>query len=411
MTAWVRGVVCRPGGRGQTFVCCAQNPRSPNWVHAYPEGPKIEKIQDFAPGLKLSSDQSRIEIFNRDWKFQASHTARPLFVGIYQGRDWNFQSRLKISIEIENFKPGLKFSSVWIENFTRSIGIDFFQSLGPLGKGAYGNIAFWEGFWEGSGQGSGGRVLRRVLRRGSAMGFAVKKGSKKGSQKGFWEGGFQKVPRTTPLRSAPPKACALLNIFVRVPGREDRWPGSPRNRLGTKCLCAFSGPICQKVGVQETVLLVNHALARGTPAIFVIFVVSRGLSSKALVLLVRMQIRHFAIFVKKPFFLVGQKHGLPKGPFSGPRKRGPFWRKRRKRRICHSTHWKKGVSLLRTPENDKNGENGTRAKTSIRKSRVCSSLSFENFPWHCFFCPLCLYSPANCSLHSIVSTVCKLGAL
>ena len=32
----------------------------------FPEGPKIEKIQDFAPGLKLSSDQSQIEIFNRD---------------------------------------------------------------------------------------------------------------------------------------------------------------------------------------------------------------------------------------------------------------------------------------------------------------------------------------------------------
>ena len=31
-----------------------------------PEGPKIEKIQDFAPGLKFSSDQSQIEIFNRD---------------------------------------------------------------------------------------------------------------------------------------------------------------------------------------------------------------------------------------------------------------------------------------------------------------------------------------------------------
>ena len=32
----------------------------------YPEGPKIEKNQDFAPGLKFSSDQSQIEIFNRD---------------------------------------------------------------------------------------------------------------------------------------------------------------------------------------------------------------------------------------------------------------------------------------------------------------------------------------------------------
>ena len=35
--------------------------------------------------------------------------------------DWNFQSRLK-------------FSSVWIENFTRSLEIDCFQSLGPLGS-------------------------------------------------------------------------------------------------------------------------------------------------------------------------------------------------------------------------------------------------------------------------------------
>ena len=30
------------------------------------EGPKIVKIQDFAPGLKLSSAQSQIELFNRD---------------------------------------------------------------------------------------------------------------------------------------------------------------------------------------------------------------------------------------------------------------------------------------------------------------------------------------------------------
>ena len=70
---------------------------------------------------------------------------------------------------------------------------------------------------------------------------------------------------------------------------------------------------------QETVLLANHALARGTPAIFVIFVVSQGSSSKALVLLVRMQIRHFRHFRQKPLFLAGQKHGLPKAPFSGPR--------------------------------------------------------------------------------------------
>ena len=75
--------------------------------------------------------------------------------------------------------------------------------LGCTPKGAYGNTAFWEGFWEGSGKGSGKGVLRRVLRRGSSMGFTVKKGSEKGSQKRFWEGSFQKVPRTPPCRVRP----------------------------------------------------------------------------------------------------------------------------------------------------------------------------------------------------------------
>ena len=64
---------------------------------------------------------------------------RPQLVEKFPCQDWSFQSRLKIFIEIENFKPGLKFSSVWIENVTRSIGIDFFESQGPLGLG---NILF-----------------------------------------------------------------------------------------------------------------------------------------------------------------------------------------------------------------------------------------------------------------------------
>ena len=50
---------------------------------------------------------------------------------------------------------------------------------------------------------------------------------------------------------------------------------------------------------QETVPLVNHAFARVTPANFVISVLSRGLSSKALVLRVRTQIRHFRCFLQK----------------------------------------------------------------------------------------------------------------
>ena len=71
------------------------------------------------------------------------------------------------------------------------------------------------------------------------------------------------------------------------------------------------------LGVQETVLLVNHALARGTPAIFVIFVVSRGSSSKALVLLVRMQIRHFRHFRQKPPFSGGTKARFTKSTVFG----------------------------------------------------------------------------------------------
>ena len=71
------------------------------------------------------------------------------------------------------------------------------------------------------------------------------------------------------------------------------------------------------IGVQETVLLVNHALARGTPAIFVIFVVSRGWSSKALVLLVRMQIRHFRHFRQKPPFSGGTKARFTKSTVFG----------------------------------------------------------------------------------------------
>ena len=90
-------------------------------------------------------------------------------------------------------------------------------------------------------------------------------------------------------------------------------------------------------GVQETVLLVNHALARGTPAIFVIFVVSRGSSSKTLVLLVRMQIRHFRHFRQKSSFSGGTRarftkstvFGTPMFVLSNPwERRGKTFKKR-----------------------------------------------------------------------------------
>ena len=100
---------------------------------------------------------------------------------------------------------------------------------------------------------------------------------------------------------------------------------------GRKCLCSLGsahstwafdpghavGRPPSTLGLQETVLLVNHALARGTPAIFVIFVVSRGSSSKTLVLLVRMQIRHFRHFRQKPPFSGGTKARFTKSTVFG----------------------------------------------------------------------------------------------
>ena len=63
--------------------------------------------------------------------------------------------------------------------------------------------------------------------------------------------------------------------------------------------------------------LVNHAFSRVTPAIFVVFVLSRALSSKALVYWSERNVI-FALFVKNPLVLAGQRHGLPKAPFWGP---------------------------------------------------------------------------------------------
>ena len=58
----------------------------------------------------------RLKNFNialRDWIFQARliiSSEPPFFVGNSEGRDWNFQSRFKFSIEIENFKRDWNFS-------------------------------------------------------------------------------------------------------------------------------------------------------------------------------------------------------------------------------------------------------------------------------------------------------------
>ena len=66
----------------------------------------------------------------------------------------------------------------------------------------------------------------------------------------------------------------------------------------------------------------NGAFGKPCPAILVIFVVSRGSSSKAVVLLVRMHIRHFRHFRQKPpfFFSGGTKARLTKSTaFGTPR--------------------------------------------------------------------------------------------
>ena len=68
-----------------------------------PKGPKIEKNQD-------------LDIFKRDWKFQASHPPNPYFLrGILKAgieifkRDWKFQARL-IFFKIRALRGGLVFA-------------------------------------------------------------------------------------------------------------------------------------------------------------------------------------------------------------------------------------------------------------------------------------------------------------
>ena len=102
--------------------------------HWKPRGPKDWKKSRFRSGIETFKRPISDWNFQSRLKFSTEIENRAPVVGNYQGRDWNFQSRWKLSIEIEIFNPGLKLSSVWFENFTRSIGIEFFQSQGPLGN-------------------------------------------------------------------------------------------------------------------------------------------------------------------------------------------------------------------------------------------------------------------------------------
>ena len=81
---------------------------------------KEKKDREGPKDWKKSRSPSGIEIFNRDWNFQASHQPNPYFLwGILKVRDWKFQSRLIFSIEIENFNRDWFFSifgplGIWI---------------------------------------------------------------------------------------------------------------------------------------------------------------------------------------------------------------------------------------------------------------------------------------------------------
>ena len=82
-------------------------------------------------GLKFSGEN---ETFNREWNFQAGHTARALVVGNSRGRDWKFQARMKFSSENETFmRKAWKFQAFkreWKFSRFRSLGLsDYLRSL------------------------------------------------------------------------------------------------------------------------------------------------------------------------------------------------------------------------------------------------------------------------------------------
>ena len=97
---------------------------------------------------KNSRLPSGIDIFNRDWKFQASHPPKSLFLwGILKVRDWKFQARLKFSIEIESFNRDWFFSIVGPLGFRGSakrktlsffgVSLAFFEEARVGGSGLF----------------------------------------------------------------------------------------------------------------------------------------------------------------------------------------------------------------------------------------------------------------------------------
>ena len=79
-----------------------------------PRGPKDWKNSRFRSGIETFKRPISDWNFQSRLKFSSEIENNAPAVGNYQGRDWKFQARLKLSIEIEIFKPGLvawKFQS------------------------------------------------------------------------------------------------------------------------------------------------------------------------------------------------------------------------------------------------------------------------------------------------------------
>ena len=128
--------------------------------------------------------------------------------------------------------------------------------------------------------------------RGTSRCLAGPSGRKRGTEKG-------------------PESLALKGFFA--PTRSIRQPLFEPSEISGRTPRPKKLSPHHCIREQKTVPLVNHAFARGTPAIFV---VSRGLSSKTLVLLVRTQICHFRRFRQKPPCFGGTKARFTKSTVS-----------------------------------------------------------------------------------------------
>ena len=110
---------------------------------AYPEGPRIEKIQSREAILKKSSFQYRMKfsIENDFFIPSPSLAAEKQGPGLkFSSGNENFKLRMKNSSENGSFVRGGMF---FVFVFVPSSENNFFRSLGPLGSDSRGPAIFW----------------------------------------------------------------------------------------------------------------------------------------------------------------------------------------------------------------------------------------------------------------------------